>query len=147
MPVNFLKRLQPIDGSCYPHKRGWGDGLKFVRQPPFFLGTFLIPLNGWTTWETVPLTDNNTNLVKITFNGSTNTLQFEGTPIAAGDPTINYGFFFLVPVTPAGFTLTASISGGNIHISFPTQTGSSYQPPVRWHFRWHMSWLRFRRNK
>ncbi len=91
------------------------------------LGTFFIPEVGWTVWEYVPLTDNNTNLITVTFDGSKKTLQFGGTPIPDNDPTINYGFFFLVPVPTAAVSLTASVSGGNIHISFPTKTGSNYQ--------------------
>jgi len=33
----------------------------------------------------------------------------------------------LVPASSGLITLTATISGGNINISFPTQNGSSYQ--------------------
>jgi len=35
-------------------------------------------------------------------------------------------FLMLVATAPTP-TLTATVSGGNIHISFPTQTGYSYQ--------------------
>ena len=47
----------------------------------------------------------------------------------AGDPTINAGFFMLIPaLAPSGaITLKAAVSGGIIVISFPTQNGSSYQ--------------------
>jgi hypothetical protein len=108
-------------------------------QTTSLLGTFLIPEVGWTVWEYVPLTDINTNLVTVTFDGSKKTLQFGGTPVAANDPTINYGFFFLVPVPTAPVTLTASVSGGNINISFPTKTGSSYQLLYKSHLN-DVSW-------
>ncbi|MDB6016283.1 MAG: hypothetical protein JWR19_772 [Pedosphaera sp.] len=102
---------------------GYGTSSQTVAQ----LGTFFIPLGNWSVWESVYLTDNNTNLVTVTLDGSQTTLRFSGNPVAANDPTINADYFMLVPVTPSGITLTASVSGGNIHISFPTQTGSHYQ--------------------
>jgi hypothetical protein len=49
----------------------------------------------------------------------------EGTPTAGHDEA-NVNFFMLVPVTPSP-KLTATVSGGNIHISFPTQNGYGYQ--------------------
>jgi Carbohydrate binding module (family 6) len=90
------------------------------------LGTFVIPISGWSTFAYTELTDASSNPVKVTFDGSLTTLQFGGNPTGDGN-TCNTGFFMLVPVAPAGLTLSASISGGNIHISFPTQTGSNYQ--------------------
>jgi len=90
------------------------------------LGTFQIPLGGWTLFTYVPLTDSNTNLATVTFDGSAATLQFEGNPGGDG-VTINTGFFMLIPVTANPVTLSALRSGGNIVISFPTQSGFHYQ--------------------
>jgi len=91
------------------------------------LGTFFIPLGNWSTASSVYLRDNSSNLVTVTFDGSQTTLRLSGNPVAAGDPTINAGYLMLVPVPSAGVTLTATISGGDIHISFLTKTGSNYQ--------------------
>jgi hypothetical protein len=46
--------------------------------------------------------------------------------VQAGDPSINVSFFVLVPA-PQPITLTATVSGGSVIVSFPTETGSSYQ--------------------
>jgi len=93
------------------------------------LGTFHIPNGGWGTSEFVTLTDSSGDSVVVTLDGLENTLRLEGNPVEAGDPTINAGFFMLIPaIAPSGFiTLQAMVSGGNIVISFPTQNGSSYQ--------------------
>ncbi len=90
------------------------------------LGNFLIPLGGWTFFEYVPLTDSNTNLVAVTFDGSETTLQFGGNPGGDG-VTINTGFFMLIPVSANPVTLSAVRSGGNIVMSLPTRTGLGYQ--------------------
>jgi hypothetical protein len=93
------------------------------------LGTFFIPLGNWTSAQSVYLTDSSTNLITVTFDGSQTTLRFSGNPNEANDPTINAGYFMLVPASAVSgpLNLTATISGGNIVISFPTHTGSSYQ--------------------
>ena len=90
------------------------------------LGTFLIPQNGWDTWEYVTLTDNHGNPVTVTFDGGETTLQLEGNPVAAADPTINAGFFMLVPAVPP-LKLTPSTTAGKFVISFPTQATYTYQ--------------------
>jgi hypothetical protein len=48
-----------------------------------------------------------------------------GTPVTGHDEA-NVGFLMLVPTTP-DVKLTAAVSGANIHISFATLNGSSYQ--------------------
>jgi len=58
-------------------------------------------------------------------DGSLTTLQLEGTPITGHDEA-NVNFFMLVAVAPSP-KLTPTVSGGSIHISFPTQNGYSYQ--------------------
>ncbi|MDB6016476.1 MAG: hypothetical protein JWR19_965 [Pedosphaera sp.] len=86
------------------------------------LGTFSIPSLGWGTWQWQQLTDNSGNPVKVTFDGSAQILQLRGTtPNEA-----NVNFLMLVPTALAP-KLTATASGGSIHIAFPTQTGYSYQ--------------------
>ncbi len=100
---------------------GWGT----TTQTTNFLGNFNVANTGWETYSFVPLRDVSGNLVTLTFSGSTNTLQV-GNPLGSGSD-INVNFFMLVPASSGLITLTATISGGNINISFPTQNGSSYQ--------------------
>jgi hypothetical protein len=103
---------------------GWGTTSQSLTQ----LGTFFIPLKGWDSWESVYLTDLNSNRVVVTFDGSQTTLRLSGNPVQAGDPTINAGYFMLVPAQQAAFTtITASLSGGKVVVSFSTGSGSTYQ--------------------
>jgi hypothetical protein len=100
---------------------GWGT----TTQTTNFIGTFAIPTTGWSTFGWVPLRDAGGNLKTVTFNGSTNTLKLTRDPTAPF-ADVNVNFLMLVPVV-SQVSLTASISGGNIHISFLSQTGFSYQ--------------------
>jgi hypothetical protein len=69
--------------------------------------------------------DDSGNLAKVYLNGSTNTLKLTR---AATGPDVNVNFFILAPApSPSQTTLSATVSGGNINIKFPTQTGFSYQ--------------------
>jgi hypothetical protein len=99
---------------------GWGT----TTQTTNFLGVFNVESTGWESYNFVPLRDNSGNLVTMTFNGSTNTLQLMN-PVGSGSD-VNVNFFMLVP-SGGSVELTASISGGNINISFPTQSLLSYQ--------------------
>ncbi len=96
---------------------GWGT----VNQTTNLLGTFSVPNTAWESYNYIPLEDGLGNLVTVTFNGSTNTLQL-GRPISA-TADCNANFLMLVPV----FTLNASMSNSNIVISFPAQSGFNYQ--------------------
>jgi len=100
---------------------GYGTSL----QTSNFLGTFAIPVEGWSTWQWESLRDGNGNLVKVTLDGSLQTLQLGGSPDTT-QPEVNVNFLMLVATTPSP-KLTATVSGGNIHISFPAQNGYSYQ--------------------
>jgi len=101
------------------------------NQTTVQLGTFILPVVGWGTFEYVKLTDASNNPVVVTFTGTNaTTLQFEGDPISNDGNTCNTGFFMLVPAAPASVTLAATLGGGNVNISFPTQSGHSYQ--VQW---------------
>jgi hypothetical protein len=96
-----------------------------VNQTATFLGTFPIVKSGWTSWTWSALLDGSGNPVKITLDGSAKTLRLGGTPVVGHDEA-NVGFLMLVKVAPSPI-LTATTIGGNIHISFPTETGYSYQ--------------------
>lgn len=96
---------------------GWGT----ASQTTNLLGTFSVPLTAWESYSYIPLTDNFGNLVAVSFNGLTNTLQL-GRP-SADNSDCNANFLMLVPVFKSGFTLR----GTNLIISFPTQSGFNYQ--------------------
>jgi hypothetical protein len=102
----------------------WGT----TNQQTEFIGAWSLPSEGWGAWYWATLMTTNTipEPAVVTFNGSTNTLQL-GSSLAQDGQNCNVGFFMLVPATPTGLTLTASLSAGNISISFPTTTGKNYQ--------------------
>jgi hypothetical protein len=69
----------------------------------------------------VPLRDINNNLVALSLGG-TNTFRLTSAG-SQGSTEANVNFFMLVPP----LTLKGVLSGGNINLSFLTQTGFSYQ--------------------
>lgn len=98
----------------------WGT----VNQVSNVLGTFSIPnTSGWEGYAYVPLRDNNGNLVAVTFNGSTNTLNLSRPVDNPVSPDVNVNFLMLAPV----FTASASHSGTNVVVSFQTMSGFNYQ--------------------
>jgi hypothetical protein len=92
------------------------------------IGTFTVPPQGWSSWEWATLTDNAGKPVKVTLDGSATTLRYSGGPVNE----LNTGFFMLAPTAP-DLVLRAALSGGNIVISFPTQTGLNYQVLFKTH--------------
>jgi hyaluronate lyase len=96
---------------------GWGT----TSQTTNFLGIFSVPNTAWESYNYIPLADNFGNLVAVSLNGSTNTLQL-GRP-ASATADCNANFLMLVPV----FTLNAFEGNTNVVISFPTQAGFNYQ--------------------
>lgn len=98
----------------------WGT----VNEVSNLLGTFSIPNSGgWENYQYVPLRDANGNLVNLTLNGSTNTLQLVRPTDNPASPDVNVNFMMLVPV----FTTSASRSGTNVVVSFQTMSGFNYQ--------------------
>jgi hypothetical protein len=117
----------PSEASLSEVTSGWGT----ATQTTNFLGLFTIPNTGWETYTFVPMRDGNGNLVSLTFNGSTNTLQL-ARPGTVGDglfPDVNANFLMLVPL----FNIQASHSGANVVVSFLTQTGFNYQVQYKTH--------------
>ena len=91
-----------------------------VIRPFLRLGTFTVPNTGdWQAYTWVPLKDTGGNLVKFT-GGSVQTLR-----ATTDNGGYNVNFYELVSTnTSVGVvTLAASVSGGNINLSFPTQVG------------------------
>jgi len=86
------------------------------------LGTFTIQNMGWGTWQWQELLDGSGNPARVTLDGSAQVLRLGGT---TGNE-VNVNFLMLVVTTPSP-TLTATVGGGNVTVSFPTQTGYSYQ--------------------
>jgi hypothetical protein len=81
------------------------------------LGTFVGNPNGWQTWNWI-LLQNNGVPVAVTLGGI-ETLRVT----SSGNCNANY--IMLVPVT--SIHISATTSGGNAVISFPTLAGSSYR--------------------
>jgi len=89
-----------------------------------FLGAFVVPDGGWSSWEWSSLVDGNGNAVTVTLIGGGQTLQLDGSPINT-DSEVNVNFLMLVPTGPT--RLNAARSGAATTISFQTGTGFSYQ--------------------
>ncbi len=106
-------------------------GFGTTNQTKQLLGTFNVPVGGWSSWEWVTLKDTNGNPVKVTFTGATNTIQLGGSPVN-GQPEVNVNFLMLVP-TPPDLILTATVHTGVITISYPTGAGVNYQVQYKQH--------------
>jgi len=101
--------------QCAVVTNGWGTG----SQETSYLGSFRGTNTSFANWQYVPLVNTNTGLPVVLTLGGTNTFQM------TGDYKANVNFFELVPV-PQLVNLTASLSGTNIVLSFPSQGGSTY---------------------
>jgi hypothetical protein len=98
------------------------SGVGTTNQTLEPLGSFTVLQTSWSSWEWATLVDNAGKPVKVTLDGSATTLRYSGGPVNE----LNTGFFMLVPTVP-DLKLKTVVSGGSITISFPTQTGLSYQ--------------------
>ncbi|EEF63066.1 hypothetical protein [Pedosphaera parvula] len=94
---------------------GWGT----PTQPTQYLGTFKGTGTGFGNWQWVTLVNTNTGQPITLSLGGTNTFQM------TADGNENANFFMLVPVATVP-NITASRSGANILLSFPTEVGFSY---------------------
>ena len=101
------------------------SGYQTSSQTSQSLGTFTIPLGGWSSYEWVTLVDASGNPAKVTLDGTRQTLKLVGSP-NNNDPEANVNFFLLVATSPAP-NVTMTIGGGQFHMSFFTQTGWTYQ--------------------
>jgi hypothetical protein len=96
--------------------------MSLLNQTTKNLGTFYVPLGGWSSWEWSELVDASGNPAKVTLDGTAETLQAEGENASE----VNVNFYLLAPTTPAP-PIKTSFSGGTVHLSFVTQTGYHYQ--------------------
>jgi hypothetical protein len=95
------------------------SGLGTPNQTASVWGSFADPSGaGWQTWHWVPLLNTNGQAAVVSLGG-VETLR------VTGGTGANANYYMLVPATPS-VSLTAAISGGNIVVQFPTQSGSSY---------------------
>lgn len=96
---------------------GWGTTSQTTNQ----LGIFNVPLTAWESYNYIPLLDSASNLVTVTFSGSTNTLRLARPGAATSD--CNANFLMLVPI----FGINAADDDTNFNVLFPTQSGFNYQ--------------------
>jgi len=118
---NVYARLAAGGGATtctlYRVTGGWGT----TSQSTNLLGTFYVPNTAWENYNFIPLRDNSSNLVAVTFSGATNTLRLARPSAATSD--CNANFLMLVPV----FAANAIFDGTNFGLNFPTQSGFNYQ--------------------
>ncbi len=96
---------------------GWGTTTPVTNV----LGTFNVPNIGWESYNYIPLVNATGQMVAVTFNGNTNTLQLIRPANATADCNANY--FMLVPV----FQIYPGLAGTNLSLSFPAQRGFNFQ--------------------
>jgi hypothetical protein len=89
------------------------------------LGYFSVDSHGWGSYAWIPLREVSSSPLTLHFDGSETTLRLTSAGPEANTEA-NGNFIMLVPVaTP--MPLSASRVGANMVISFPTETGFSYQ--------------------
>ena len=98
------------------------SGRGTTTQTTQLLGTFSDQnAAGWQVWHWVPLLDNIGNPVKVNL-GNVQTLR----ATSGAGLNANFYMFVVASTVPNPVTLTARVSGGNIQISFPTQSQVTY---------------------
>jgi hypothetical protein len=102
------------------------SGLGTTNQGLTRLGQFNAPATGgYQNWSWTPLVDSAGNVVTVTTTGAVSTFRMN-----EDNGGWNANFFMLAP---AGFSLSVSLSGTTVKISFPTQSGNSYQIQYKTH--------------
>lgn len=101
------------------------SGYGTTPQTTNFLGAFNVPMGGWSSWEWSTLVDTNGSPVRVTLDGTQQTLQLGGSPTNT-EPEVNVNFFLLAAVPPTP-SIRAAVSAGKIVLSFPIQSGYSYE--------------------
>jgi hypothetical protein len=116
---NFLvyARLSAGNGAFNLQCAQVTGGAGTSMQVSNVLGNFIGSGTSFATWQYVPLTNATTGSLVILSLGGVETLQM------TGDDNENANFFMLVSAVPA---ITASLSGANIILSFPTVSGLNY---------------------
>lgn len=92
------------------------------NQTAQVLGSFSDPnASGWQVWHWVPLLGTNGQPVKVSLSGVQTLRATSGSGLNA-----NFYMFLAATAVPNPVTLKATVSGGNIQISFPTQNSFTY---------------------
>lgn len=94
------------------------SGLGTPSQTTQLLGTFSGSGTDWQGWQWIPLLDTNGQPVAVTLGGVQTFKMTSGN-------SANANFYMLVPA-PTPMNITARVSGSNVTVSFPTQSGVSY---------------------
>jgi hypothetical protein len=106
----------PFNMACAQVTSGFGT-MTQTTQP---LGNFVGTGTSFFTWQYVPLVNTNTGLPVTLALGGVETLQI------TGDGNEHANFFMLAPVAANAVSITPTINGSNIQLSFPTQVGFNY---------------------
>jgi len=105
------------------------NGVGTSNQMTSVLGTFSDPSPaGYQVYHWITLVDTNGNNVVVQLGGQATLRLTAPTNSSSSGGSLNPLFFMLVPATaPASpFAISASLNGGNIQISIPTQLGHNY---------------------
>ena len=94
------------------------SGAGTLTQTTNVLGYFQAVGNSYGTYQYAPLMNTNTSQHVLLSPGGVQTLQ------VTGDGFEHVNFFMLVP--PSAVSLVSSISGPNVNLTFPTQSGFQY---------------------
>lgn len=98
------------------------SGRGTTTQTTQALGTFSDQnAAGWQVWHWVPLLDGIGQPVKVSLGGVQTVRSTSG-----GGLNANFYMFVVASTVPNPVTLTATASGGNIRIAFPTQSQVTY---------------------
>jgi len=112
-------RLAGGNGNLTAYLDQVTSGVGTTTQTTRRLGTWRANTGGWQAWAWVQLTDPGLSSPVVVNVGGTNTLR-----VTSGG-NVNFNYFMLVPVQ--GFTISATRSGNNVLVSFPTQLGANYR--------------------
>lgn len=101
------------------------DGVGTPTQTTADIGTFSVDSHGWGTYNWIILKDGSGSPVTLTLDGTQTTFRLTSTGPEA-NTEVNANFLMLVPIANP-VSLEATLVGGNIVLSFATDSGFSYQ--------------------
>jgi hypothetical protein len=108
-------------------------GVGTSNQTTQVLGTFSdANPSGWQAYHWIQLLDTNGNPVYVHFSGKATLRVTAPANATSSGNALNPLFFMLAPASAPAlpFSIAASLSGNNVEISIPTQTGQNY---TLWH--------------
>jgi hypothetical protein len=101
------------------------SGVGTATQTTEDIGTFSVDSHGWGAYQWTLLKDTSGKAVALALDGSAKTFRLTSVGPEANTEA-NANFFMLVPIANA-VSLTATLSEAGIALSFPTESGFSYQ--------------------